>query len=129
METWYSNHDESYLTAEDTEFQVGSFFNNTGFFRMSAVDNAPFPNESAPSDIFVFRRSYGGQKLLFVNSFSQKNTVSEHPYAGNAGLLADSHGIGIGMVNDTLFFHRLNIYNSGILLTHYFYRKFSKPTP
>ena len=104
METWYSNHDESYLTAEDTEFQVGSFFNNTGFFRMSAVDNAPFPNESAPSDIFVFRRSYGGQKLLFVNSFSQKNTVSEHPYAGNAGLLADSHGIGIGMVNDTLFF-------------------------
>jgi|LWDU01.1.fsa_nt_gi hypothetical protein len=104
METWYSNHDESYLTADDTQFQVGSFFNNTGFFRMSAVDNAPIPNESAISDIFVFRRSNGGQKLLFVNSFSQQNGLSEYPYAGNAGLLADSHGIGIGTVNDTLFF-------------------------
>lgn len=104
METWYSNHDESYLTADDTQFQVGSFFNNTGFFRMSAVDNAPIPNESEISDIFVFRRSNGGQKLLFVNSFSQQNGLSEYPYAGNAGLLADSHGIGIGTVNDTLFF-------------------------
>jgi len=103
METWHSNHDESYLTADDTLFQAGSFFNNTGFFRMSAVDNAPLPNESVPSEIFVFRRSYGGQKLLFVNSYSKQNDISEIPFIGNAGLLADSHDIGIGTVNDTLF--------------------------
>ena len=103
METWYSNHDESYLTSEDTQFQIGSFFNNTGFFRLTAVDNAPIPNESEPSEIVVFRRGQIGQKLLFVNSFNEQNATSEHPYSGNAGLIADNHGIGIGTVNDTLF--------------------------
>ena len=102
--SWNSNHNESVLTAEMTLFEAPSFSTSTGYFRMTAIDNAPIPNESQPSDIVVFRRSYGGQKLLFVNSFSQQNTASEHPYAGNAGLLADTHGIGIGTVNDTLFF-------------------------
>ena len=103
MDTWFSNHDETYLTSTDTQFQVGSFFNNTGFFRMTAVDNAPVPNESEPSDIFVFRRRQGGQKLLFINSTHQQSNTPNLPFTGNAGLLADSHNIGIGTLNDTIF--------------------------
>lgn len=103
METWYNTHDEDFLTQEITQFQAESFNSYTGFFRMSAVDNASFPNESDVSDIFVFRHSQFGKRLLIIDSFGKQDGSSEFPFAGGIGLLADSHGIGIETVNDTIF--------------------------
>ena len=103
METWYSNHDESYITSDMTQFQAESFSNSTGYFKLTAVDNAPFPNESDPSNIFVFRRDQFNQGLLIINAYADQNGLSEHPFAGNVGLLADSYGLGIETISDTLF--------------------------
>ena len=103
METWYTNHDESYLTSETAEFQAESFSNDTGYFKLTAVDNAPFPNESDPSNVFVFRRDQSNQGLLVINAYADQNGLSQHPFAGNVGLLADSHELGIETISDTLF--------------------------
>jgi len=103
METWYSNHDESYITSDMTQFQAESFSNSTGYFKLTAVDNAPFPNESDPSNVFVFRRDQSNQGLLVINAYADQNGLSQHPFAGNVGLLADSHELGIETISDTLF--------------------------
>jgi len=103
METWYSNHDESYITSDMTQFQAESFSNSTGYFKLTAVDNAPFPNESDPSNVFVFRRDQSNQGLLVINAYADQNGLSQHPFAGNVGLLADSHELGIQTISDTLF--------------------------
>jgi hypothetical protein len=103
METWYSNHDESYITSDMTQFQAESFSNSTGYFKLTAVDNAPFPNESDPSNVFVFRRDQSNQGLLVINAYANQNGLSQHTFAGNVGPLADSHELGIETISDTLF--------------------------
>ncbi|MDP6629096.1 MAG: T9SS type A sorting domain-containing protein, partial [Candidatus Marinimicrobia bacterium] len=80
-----------------------SFSNSTGYFKLTAVDNAPFPNESDPSNVFVFRRDQSNQGLLVINAYADQNGLSQHPFAGNVGLLADSHELGIETISDTLF--------------------------
>ncbi|MDC1037928.1 T9SS type A sorting domain-containing protein [Candidatus Marinimicrobia bacterium] len=103
METWHNSHDELILTSEVTYFQAESFSGTTGFFRISAVDNASFPNESDLSDIFVFRHGQLNNSLLIIDSYSNQNGSNDFPYAGNLGILADNHEIGFSTINDTLF--------------------------
>ena len=103
MDTWHNSHDELILTSEVTYFQAESFSGTMGFFRISAVDNAPIPNVSKFSEVVTFRHSNFGKGLLIIDSFSHDNSTSELPYAGNIGLLADNHELGIATINDTLF--------------------------
>jgi len=43
LDHWYNNHDESILTPDINEYHAGSFSSSTGYFKMTAVDNAPLP--------------------------------------------------------------------------------------
>tara|TARA_Y100000590_G_scaffold470199_1_gene662711 strand:- start:694 stop:2817 length:2124 start_codon:yes stop_codon:yes gene_type:complete len=101
--SWNSNHNESILINNMTLFEAESFSASTGYFKMTAIDNAQIPNESQPSNIVVFRQGLSGQNLIIINSFEDQDEMPSPPYTGNIGLLSDRHGVGIVTVNDTLF--------------------------
>lgn len=97
-ENWNNNHDESLLTHDMTEFMAPSFSSSLAFFKLSAVDNAPFPNESAPSDIFVFRKSQNEKNLIFIDGYYNENIPTDYPFIKNAGLLLSESDAGIQSV-------------------------------
>ena len=102
-ENWNNNHDESLLTHNMTEFIAPSFSNSLAFFRLTAIDNAPFPNESEPSDIFVFRKDQQEKSLIFIDAYNIQETPSPHPYLQNAGLLSINLNIGIQSFHQSFF--------------------------
>lgn len=102
LEQWHNNHTESILTAEMTEYLAGSFSNNTGYFKMTAVDNAPFPNESDFSDIYVFRKNQNMNSLNFIDAYNVE-TQSMVPFIGHAGVIADEFETGINTFHHTVF--------------------------
>ncbi len=98
LENWNSNHNESILTSNTSEYHAGSFSNNTGFFKMTAVDNAPFPNESSPSDIYVFRKDQINQGLLLIDAYNTNSSQTES-FISTAGIVAANFDIGINTIN------------------------------
>ena len=102
LDQWYNNHTESILTADMTEYLAGSFSNSTGFFKMTAVDDAPFPNESDFSDIYVFRKNQDNQGLLFIDAYNI-STPSIETFISNAGVIADELETGMNTVHHSIF--------------------------
>ncbi|MBL7013011.1 MAG: T9SS type A sorting domain-containing protein [Candidatus Marinimicrobia bacterium] len=102
-ENWNNNHDESLLTNNMTEFIAPSFSNSLAFFKLTAVDNAPFPNESDPSDIFVFRKDQQEKSLIFIDAYYSHEAPSPHSFLKNAGLLSNDLNIGIQSIHQSLF--------------------------
>ncbi|MBT5225807.1 MAG: T9SS type A sorting domain-containing protein [Candidatus Marinimicrobia bacterium] len=100
---WTNNHNEYDLTWEMTEFNAPSFSNNLAFFRMTAVDNAPFPNESDPSDIFVFRKYQNEKGLFLIDNYNQQGILQSHPFLKNMGLLSNEIEVGISSVHQSVF--------------------------
>ncbi len=98
MENWFNNHNETILTSDVNEYHAGSFSNSTGFFKMTAVDNAAFPNESAPSDIYVFRKNQFNQGLLLIDAYNT-GALPIESFAGNAGIIAANFDIGINTIH------------------------------
>lgn len=100
---WNNNHNEYDLTWEMTEFNAPSFSNSLAFFRMTAVDNAPFPNESEPSDIFVFRKNQNEKGLFLIDNYNQQGILQSHPFLKNIGLLSSEIEVGITSVHQSVF--------------------------
>lgn len=98
LQQWHTNHNESILTADMAEYHAPSFSFNTGYFKMTAVDDAPFPNESDYSDIYVFRKNQNDQGLQLIDAYNP-GVLSTEPFAANAGIIATNYDMGISTVN------------------------------
>ena len=107
METWTSNHDESVLTDTTSEFIAPSFSQDLViYFKLTAVDNAPFPNESEQSDIYGLRLGDSNLPLVIVDAFDGTDgvwTESSHPFVALLGQRLDRIGFSFETVNDDLF--------------------------
>ncbi|MFQ6613404.1 MAG: T9SS type A sorting domain-containing protein [Fidelibacterota bacterium] len=65
LESWYLYSDKADLTPETNELTIKSFSENiTIYFRLTAVDGAPFPNESLPSRVYPFRKNTHNRILI-----------------------------------------------------------------
>ncbi|RMF09812.1 MAG: hypothetical protein D6762_02765, partial [Candidatus Neomarinimicrobiota bacterium] len=68
LEEWQLYQDEVQLPAGTDSLRVESFPDDiTIYLRMTARDNAPFPNESAPSEIAAYRGSPVNRILIMEN--------------------------------------------------------------
>jgi len=107
METWTSNHDESVLTDTTTELAVSSFPQDMAiYFKLIAVDNAPFPNESEPSDIYGLRLGNLYEPLTIINAFDNQLGVwqqTSHPFAALLCQRLDRIEYPFETMNDDLF--------------------------
>jgi len=106
LENWYSNYNEAMLTADVSELVVPVFSTATAFFKLTAVDKAPLPNESDFSDTYVIRlNQYQYPFLLLIDAYSQPGRAVEMPYLATIGKLLDQYIYPpcFGTVNDTLF--------------------------
>lgn len=68
---WSLKNNESNLVAsqQDTSFSV--ILNRDIFFRLTAVDKAPAPNESIPSDVYGVNNGNFYEKVLIVDGFDR----------------------------------------------------------
>jgi len=103
MDIWHTDHDESILTAGVSQFTASSFSNNMCYFKLTAVDNASLPNESNPSDIYVFRKEQGDHGLLLIDTYNHPGNTPILPFIGNIGTIAANHIMGMSTIHDTLF--------------------------
>ncbi len=107
METWISNHDESVLTDTTSELIVPSFPQDMViYFKLTAVDNAPFPNESEQSDIYGLRLGNPNEQFAIIDAYDRIGgawTESTHPFVALLGQRLDRIGLPFGTVNDDLF--------------------------
>lgn len=98
LDHWSSNHNESVLTSNVNEYHAPVFSNSTGFFKITAMDNAPFPNESDFSDIYAFRKSQSNQGLLLIDAYNDSVPQST-PFISNASIIAANFDIGINTIH------------------------------
>ncbi|MEA3287410.1 MAG: T9SS type A sorting domain-containing protein [Candidatus Marinimicrobia bacterium] len=82
---WSSNHGPDVLTADLTSFVVPNFPENAIIkFRLIAVDAAPIPNRSEPSDSYGVRLNSSAPSVLIVDGFDRTNgswTQNHHDFA------------------------------------------------
>ncbi|MFQ6678682.1 MAG: T9SS type A sorting domain-containing protein [Fidelibacterota bacterium] len=98
LDHWSSNHNESVLTSNINEFHSDIFSSSTGFFKMTAMDKAPFPNESDFSDIYAFRKSQASRGLLFIDAYAD-TIPPKAPFISDAGIIAANFDIGINTIH------------------------------
>lgn len=107
LETWTNNHNESILTDTVTQLVVPSFSKNiTIYFKLTAVDDAPFTNESKPSDIYGLRLSDNLPNILIVDAFDRTDgiwTDNSHPFAAFIGERFGNINQQFDTINDDLF--------------------------
>ncbi|NQV38489.1 MAG: T9SS type A sorting domain-containing protein [Candidatus Marinimicrobia bacterium] len=112
--SWYSNHDETILTAEISEYVVPSFSSEMVFLYITAVDDGPFTNESEKSNTVVFRKSEPETTLLLVDASRNNNIIEDEESVANLGSIIDTYSsLGIETVHDSL----ISLYND-TLSTH-----------
>ncbi len=84
-ETWASNHGPDILTAEMTSFTIPGLSNNfQAQFRLRAVDDAPIPNLSEPSDTYGIKLDNDGAPILIVDGFDRTGgswSANNHNFA------------------------------------------------
>lgn len=68
---WSLLRDEEVLTAAAQSFTLGQLLNQDVYFRLSAVDNAPLPNESEFSDVYGMSNGSFLKKVLIVDGFDR----------------------------------------------------------
>tara|TARA_Y100000310_G_scaffold16432_1_gene16381 strand:- start:5892 stop:8003 length:2112 start_codon:yes stop_codon:yes gene_type:complete len=107
LENWTSYHNESELTETVTELYVSTFPENvTIFFRLTAVDNAPFTNESESSNIYGLRLGNPDNRFIIVDAFDRVDGAwsrPSHPFAALLGEHLGEAGFSFATVDDDLF--------------------------
>ena len=87
-QSWALRNDEGTLTDTTSEVSFSGFPNDTDiYFRLTAVDNAPIPNESLPSDAYGMRMRNMPDKLLIVDGFDR--------YGGSGSWELPYHSFGL----------------------------------
>jgi len=87
-ETWTKWRGEEVLKASSQDTILNSKLNTAVYFRMTAVDNAPFPNESIPSDTYGLSNGDFLGKTLIVDGFDRTDgswTASNQAFAFDYG--------------------------------------------
>ena len=70
--SWSSNQGSEVLTADMTSYTVPGFPQDTYIqFRLLAVDTAPLPNYSEPSDTYGVRLSSNAERTIIVDGFDR----------------------------------------------------------
>ncbi|MFQ6606107.1 MAG: T9SS type A sorting domain-containing protein [Fidelibacterota bacterium] len=102
---WQNSHNEATLTATITDFVAPVMGDDMIFIKMTAVDDAPLPNESAFSEIYTLRRHATPEPLvLFVDAYSRNSNSSTIPFVAHLGEVAENLDyLSYATVNDTLF--------------------------
>jgi hypothetical protein len=78
---WALFKDETALTASVTDTIINSVLNNAIYFRLTAVDNAPLPNESIYTDFYGMSNGAAFLKrVLIVDGFDRTNGGWPVPY-------------------------------------------------
>jgi len=70
---WKKRLDENVLYATTTDTAFASALSRDIYFRLTALDNAPVPNESAPSDVYGTKK-VTDHKILIVDGFDRTET-------------------------------------------------------
>ena len=79
--TWTLFKDENILTPAVTDTVLNQVLNTAVYFRLSAVDNAPVPNESLPSDVYgMSNGSIFLDRVLIVDGFDRLIGGWTQPY-------------------------------------------------
>ncbi|RMD94214.1 MAG: T9SS C-terminal target domain-containing protein [Calditrichaeota bacterium] len=68
---WSLKNGERYLQADQQDTSFKAILNRDLYFRLTAVDNAPVPNESQPSDVYGMSNGKFRQKVLIVDGFDR----------------------------------------------------------
>jgi len=94
---WTLSKDESELGPETTQYAIPGYPDDTDiYFYLTAVDNAPLPNASQPSDKYGLRLSTEN-RVLIVDGFTRTIGIWPHPshgFAAQYGHILDSLGVG-----------------------------------
>ena len=78
---WSLFKDETALTPAVTDTIINSVLNNAIYFRLTAVDDAPLPNESNPTDFYGMSNGAGFlRRVLLVDGFDRTNGGWPIPY-------------------------------------------------
>jgi len=103
-ESWHCNHREDVLTQETTSLSAPTFGSGIDiYFHITAVDDAPYPNESDPSDTYGLRRSVDEPRVLIVDSFDRSDggwSRPSHDFMMEIGLRL---GMGFDTIADEFF--------------------------
>ena len=70
---WNIFRDENVLTAAVTDTMIPQILNRDVFFKLSAVDNAPVPNESVSSSVMGMSNGNFSHKVLVVDGFDRRD--------------------------------------------------------
>lgn len=70
-ETWSLFRNENVLTPAVTDTSIDQILNRDVYFRLTAVDGAPVPNESIVSDVYGMSNGAFLQKVLIVDGFDR----------------------------------------------------------
>jgi hypothetical protein len=101
---WTQRLDEEDLDAAATEATFPSFPAGTDiYFRLSAVDRAPFPNESLPSDTYGMQITTTRPKALIVDGFDRTDGAWQsprHDFVIPYGVALNAAGIGFDVATD-----------------------------
>lgn len=94
-QNWSLFRDETVYTAGLTDTTIEQILNSDVYFRLSAVDNAPVPNESDFSDVYGMSNgpSFLG-KVLIVDGFDRTDggwTQPDHYFAFTHGTAIDAN--------------------------------------
>lgn len=94
---WTLSKDESELGPETTHYAIPGYPNDIDiYFYLTAVDNAPLPNASQPSDKYGLRLS-SDYSVLLVDGFNRTTGIwphQSHSFAAQYGHILDSLGVG-----------------------------------
>ena len=71
-EVWSLFTDEQSLKATDQDTSINQILNHDIYFRVTAVDNAPLPNESIASDVYGLSNGTFTEKVLIVDGFDRR---------------------------------------------------------
>ncbi|UCF63507.1 MAG: T9SS type A sorting domain-containing protein [bacterium] len=78
---WSLFKDESVLTAAITDTVFNTVLNNAIYFRLTAVDDAPLPNESYPSDYYgMSNGSVFFDRVLIVDGYDRTDGGWPYPF-------------------------------------------------
>ena len=113
---WNLARDEDDLGPETTSLYIPGFESGTTiFFYLTALDNAPLPNISTPSDIYGTRLSPSPEVLL-IDGFDRSDGMwqqASHPFGMAYGKILDSLGVAFRSATDDF------VAEAGISLAEY----------
>ncbi len=95
-QTWSLFRNESVLTAAVNDTTVPQILNRDVYFRLTAVDNAPVPNESGGSDVYGMSNGEFSHKVLIVDGFDRTSggwNLPAHDFAFAHGSAILAHQV------------------------------------